>query len=200
MGTREGARDRIREVVLRLMATDEAGKASVKRISDEAGINRSTFYYYFSSPQDVIDSIVEDFSRDCLHEFEVHPLVEDDESEPDIIRDYWTSKVTFFYANKDLSRIMMRPEYRGALEDTLVRIGREGIEGIDWSYPDTHGRLKPLTAGMEFDFFPYRYAHNLVCCLDFLVRRNFVDDPETVIDMLCEMQSITYMEFRPYDR
>ena len=52
----------LREGLIRLLQDKELDKIRVNELCEESGINRSTFYRYYSSPRDVLSELEQEFS------------------------------------------------------------------------------------------------------------------------------------------
>lgn len=90
----------MREGLLRLLKTQHIDKISVKRLCEEANVNRSTFYRYYTLPKDILLEL----ETEILAQFRIAKPFENYED----IQAYLARGIRYMYENADTMRILLR--------------------------------------------------------------------------------------------
>ena len=90
----------LRNALLRLLENKHIDKVSVKELCEEAGVNRSTFYRYYTLPKDLLVETM-------LETFQVLEIKKPFQGQEDV-RAYLERSIQFLYENADLTRILVR--------------------------------------------------------------------------------------------
>ena len=163
----------LRESLLSLLQSNPINKITVSRICEQADVNRSTFYLYYSDGYDLLEKIEEELYQelaDAIERFGVRlPSV-------DVLRRVYE----IIYKNRDLCRVLFG-EYGD--KEFLRRVGAVAREKSlqEW---------KRQMTGADEEMLEYLYAYATYTNIGVLERwiaRDFHETPEQLAQLVSRL-------------
>lgn len=163
----------LRESLLSLLQSNPINKITVSRICEQADVNRSTFYLYYSDGYDLLDKIEEELYQeieDAIDRFGVRlPSV-------DVLRRIYE----IIYQNRDLCRVLFGEFGDKEFLRKVAGIGREKSMA-EW---------KRQMAGADDETLEYLYAYATYTNIGIMERwitHDFHETPEQLAQMVSKL-------------
>lgn len=177
MNTKDNQRSRLTRMLLknsymRLMSERPTGKITVKDICEGAEVNRSTFYLYYSEPNDILMELEDETIS--LVEQSMHSIGATDETSPDT-QAYLLSFLREIRRNGELLRSLLvensDPHFRRKLQTFALSLAEMAFD-VTLDEKDKHvtylfivsGSIELLTDWMKND---YAVSEQTMCSLLF---------------------------------
>ena len=178
---RGAGRQKICDALCVLAEDRPVSKVTVSELIAVAGVNRSTFYYYFDSTQDVLEKMISDFSGSYLRLLALPPgrtaktLESDRQMEMERgLCDYVASKAHYI-------RFFLREQNYQAF--------KRQFQAQFYAYCDGHrvvqlcqdGGPRLLKQGIVYDYFLRILFSQILGILEFWAERDFSEEPADFI-------------------
>lgn len=196
---KRSAKDKIVQALICLMKKKDINKITIKELVDSAGVNRSTYYYYFYRIQDVIEYMMELFLEKVAY------VVTHDEDfilggEND---EYITSKTEYIYRfilqNKDVFSAIVKSGYKNQFYEKIVEVMEQQYKKYAHYYtlsrsassegaciavcPDEYEKEESIIrmTDKEKQYWDLTSSYAFIGALECWVRREFQEEPEELI-------------------
>lgn len=175
------AKGKICDALCNLASDRPVDKISISDLILEAGVNRSTFYYHFDSPQAVLDYMIQDFCQRYLQLLSM-PSGQtaqnlDSGSQMQLEQDVCTyvfsvrHYIYFFLSEHNyltFKRGFLTHFYKYCKNHRVVQILPEG-------------EIYPLKQGIVYDYYLRILAAQLLGILEYWAERDFSEGPDDFI-------------------
>lgn len=149
----EGRASDIMQAARDLFETKGVAGTTVKDIAAEAGITRELFYYYFSSKNDVVAAVLDDYVADIVESVAVWNETRRFGAMSEALRDCMaTLRRTLYDANGPRPMIAVLEEL-GVRDSFDVRAVRETAEFLCKNVAEEYGRYHDVRIDLLFEMF-----------------------------------------------
>lgn len=192
------AKDKICDAMISLMENKALDDITVKELVQRAGVNRSTYYYHFYRPIEVLDYIIEKFLdklTDLIREF--FPLVKNfDEPYPEYeIKSTNENFCKYIYNNRRILSVILNctshdefvTKFLKRMQD-ILRCYKICLHGMD-------GEKKYLYSGKLYETCIYKQIYFALSVIEMWNSQRFEDSPEEMIETLESLASSHEIEF-----
>ncbi len=119
----------LKKALLQLLEQKAISKVSIKELCETAKLNRGTFYLHYTSPEDILDEIEQDFLKENRELFENYFSEDRDRNLMDKIFDYISQ-------NRDICEVLMGSNANLHFTDKIKEMFHDRIiEGWHTDFP-----------------------------------------------------------------
>lgn len=177
-------KQKIWDALCRLAVGRPVSQISISELTAEAGVHRSTFYYYFESTQDVLEKMAADVCRQYLHLLAIPAGQTAQTIDADSRIQLERKLCAYVDSVSHRIRFLLSPEN--------YQIFRHCFQ--DHYYQDCHnhpvvelghdGEMTPLKQGIVYDYYVRSRFSELFGTLEFWAERDFSEGPEEFIQII----------------
>lgn len=190
------AKERIIRAYAHLLRDREPEGLTVREVYESAGVSKMSYYYHFSSLDDVQQALFELF----LSRLDASPFVGSDltgsQGDAELLKRGVASLCKVFFDEQDLFLVLMRGPLRWRLCEELIAWFRRRASGYELFVPDG-----PRTRQLPHDareLYLEGVSWQIVGWLDYLVQEAFSLTSEEFASLVLQALSVDGRLSRPY--
>ena len=176
-------KQKICDALCQLAAERPVEKVPISDLIEEAGVNRSTFYYHFDSPRAVLDHMIKKFCRRYLQLLSIPSGQTAQNLDSGSQMELEQNVCAYVFS--------VRHYIQFFLLDHNYLIFKQGFLTCFCDYCKSHrvvqifpdGSVRPLKQGIVYDYFLRILSSQLLGILEFWAERDFSEGPEDFIQL-----------------
>ena len=190
--------DKICDAMLTLLDEKPLSEISVKELTAEADVNRSSYSYHFYAKEDVLDAIYRRFNTGLgtifFRSFSVG-------SEPEEIMFELRKLVfTYWYERRDEVRILRKAGYGAQFVQRFSLALEEMFHQLVFEMDDWEGNTREMGDGDLYDMFIKRTVYGILADLDFWAGYGYRIPVEELASLSCSADGLRMRNVRFKDR
>ncbi|WP_193065152.1 TetR/AcrR family transcriptional regulator [Oceanobacillus oncorhynchi] len=170
----------LKEALLVLLKKIEFEEVTIKKLTEEAQINRSTFYAHFYDKYDLLEKTINDELVSFVEE--VAPKNEEELTLTDIPNPFYLRATQYIYKHGEFFKLMMGENGIPFFQQRFLKIiGKHMTEHLKKFHPD------PKKMEIPKEIFIYYVAHGYVGVISYWLESGMQYSPEYMAEKLSNM-------------
>lgn len=184
-------KQKICDALCRLAAERPAEKVPISDLIEEAGVNRSTFYYHFDNPRSVLDYMIKNFCQKYLQLLSMPSGQTAQALDSDSQMQLEQNVCTYVFSVQHYIRFFLSEHNYLTFKQGFLTYFRDYCKSHRVVQIFSDGSVCPLKQGIVYDYFLRILASQLLGILEFWTERDFSEGPEDFIQLFNALHNST---------
>lgn len=183
---KQSGKEKIVQAMITLMKSKHVDKITITDLVEEAGVNRSTYYYHFYEVSDVIKYMMNLFWEGALSgiRYEKNFTIGNGDYDPHL-RDMTIRIFQYILEHRDMFLAIIKSSYKDYFYNHMAELMVEQCFQYDFYY-ELNGEKTKMT-NTEKQYFLWIGGHDLIGALECWSRRGLEESPDELIRQMYDL-------------